>query len=128
LNTPVPMELATIAPPTKRTLTLSSNIRDEILDGHLVGTDFATVLALEDQFSARIKCRLTRFARFPEGLFGQVFIQVDPKDRSLLSLPNKFHFLYHLIRPLRLLAKHSIRLCRAFRSPLRRLSNVPKPS
>jgi hypothetical protein len=58
---------------------------------------------------ARMKYRTSREIRHPGGLFSEIIIQVSPKDRALIRLPEKLRLLYHLIRPARLAVKHGRR-------------------
>jgi hypothetical protein len=114
LNAPVPAEAARIVPATQRTLDEAAAIREEILlRGQTSGNDFPTLLALEERPLARMKYRTARAARYPGGLFSEVVLQVSPKDRAFIRLPEKLRFLYHVIRPARLVVKHGRR---AFRS------------
>jgi hypothetical protein len=117
LDAPVPSEAGRILPATNRTLALAAAIRDEILtSGRSTRDSCATLLELEPRPLARMKFRATRIVRYPGSVLSEVFVYVDSKDRACISLPPRFRFLYHVIRPVRLLARHSMRAARALRS------------
>ena len=110
LNAPLPAEAAKIVPATQRTIAEAAAIREEILSrGQTSGNDYRTLLALEERPLARMKYRASRVLRYPGGVFSEVVLQVSPKDRAFIALPEKLQFLYHLIRPSRLVAKHGRR-------------------
>jgi hypothetical protein len=114
LNVHIPVEAAGVVPARQRTLVEAKAISEEILLwGHASGDDYQALLALEEHPPVRMKYRITRAARYPGVLFSEVFIQVSPKDRALIPLPVKLQFLYHLIRPARLVVKHSRRVASA---------------
>ena len=113
LEVPVPAEAARILPATNRTQALASAIRQELLSrGFSSGDEHTTLLALEGRFAARMKYRAARIARYPESLFRQIIAEIGPKDRGLIRLPRKLEFLYHFIRPVRLILTHSRRVAR----------------
>jgi hypothetical protein len=115
LEVAVPAEARRILPETDRTRALASAIRQELLYcGHSSGDEHTTLLALEGRFAARMKYRAARLVRYPESLFRQIIAEIGPKDRGLIRLPRKLQFLYHLIRPVRLLLTHSLRAARTF--------------
>lgn len=108
LSAPVPPLAERILPPTSRSLVLAAAIRDEILaSGHSTKDSCATLLELEPRPLARMRFRATWIARYPGSVVRELFVRVDAKDRALVSLSPKFQFLYHVIRPLRLLARSS---------------------
>jgi hypothetical protein len=110
LNAHIPVEAARVVPATQRTFVEADAIREEILlRGHASGDDYQALLALEEHPPTRMKYRITRAAQYPGVLFSEVFIQVSPKDRALIRLPEKLRLLYHLIRPVRLAVKHGRR-------------------
>jgi hypothetical protein len=114
LNAPVTDEVARIVPATQRTIDEAASIRDEIfLLGQTSGNDYPTLLALEERPVARMKYRVGRVLQYPGGVFSEVALQVSPKDRAVIPLPEKLRFLYHFIRPARLVAKHGRRAVRA---------------
>jgi hypothetical protein len=114
LNAPLPAEATRVAPATQRTLAAAAAIQEEILSqGQTSGNDYPTLLALEERLMARMKYRTTRAMRYPGGVLSEIVLQVSPKDRALIPLPKKLQFLYHLIRPMRLLIKHSLRMSRS---------------
>jgi hypothetical protein len=107
LDVPVPAEAARVAPATQRIFSEAATIREEILSqGQTSGNDYPTLLALEERPMARMKYRTTRAMRYPGGVLSEIILQVSPKDRVLIPLPKKLQFLYHLIRPMRLVFKH----------------------
>jgi putative nucleotidyltransferase-like protein len=115
LEVPVPAEAARILPATDRTRALASAIREELLSrGFSSGDEHTTLLALEGRSVTRIKYRATRIFRYPESLFRQIIAEIGPKDRGLIRLPRKLEFLYHFMRPVRLLLTHSVRVARTF--------------
>jgi hypothetical protein len=115
LEVPVPAEAARILPATDRTRALASVIREELLSrGFSSGDEHTTLLALEGRSVTRIKYRATRIFRYPESLFRQIIAEIGPKDRGLVRLPRKLEFLYHFMRPVRLLLTHSVRVARTF--------------
>jgi len=94
-------------PVTQRTICVASTIREEILmAGHADRNNHATLLQLEGRFLAWMKYLCFRY---PGWWLDGVFGQVSPNDRSLITLPEKLQFLYHFIRPIRLVVKHSRR-------------------
>jgi hypothetical protein len=140
LEVPVPAQAERILPATDRTRALVLAIQQELLSrGYSSGDEHTTLLALEGRPSARLNYRAARVARYPESLFRQIIAEIGPKDRTLIRLPRKLEFLYHLIRPARLLLTRSLHIARAFwhtavgvkllRSPLREIprQQVPPP-
>jgi len=114
LEAPVPDEAGRILPATSRTLALAAAVREELLSkGQASEDEHATLLALEARLTARMKYHAARIISYPGGLFREVIVQVSPKDRALISLPNRLQFLYHVIRPVRLAVKHCLRAARA---------------
>jgi hypothetical protein len=102
-------ETTRILPATERTRTMAAAIRNEIvLRGHSSGKDWTTLLGLQGSPLAWIKYWGVQSA----WLFHQVFVRVSPKERSLVQLPERLKFLYHVIRPMRLVLKHSRRAAR----------------
>ena len=113
LEVHLPPEVERILPATARTMALASAIREELLLwGQTSGDEHSTLLALEDRKVARITYHAVRIFRYPESLIRQMILEVDPKDRDLIRLPQRLQFLYHFIRPMRLAVKHCLRLAR----------------
>jgi hypothetical protein len=113
LEAPVPAEAEVVLPATGRTRALASAIRQELLSrGYSSGDEHTTLLALEGRPVARMRYRAARVARYPESLFRQLIAEIGPKDRGLIHLPRKLEFLYHFIRPVRLVLTHSLRAAR----------------
>lgn len=102
LGAPVPTEAAGILPVTEPVRTVAEAIREEILlHGHAHGDHHRTLLLLEERRAARMKYR-------GRWWFREV-INVCPKDRALIRLPDKLEFLYRYIRVLRLTVKYTTR-------------------
>jgi hypothetical protein len=113
LEVPVPVEAGKILPATSRTLALAAAIREEfLLRGESSGKEHATLLALEARPVERMKYRALLILRYPDSLFREIFVRISPKDRALTRLPQRLQFLYHVIRPLRLVVKHCMRVAR----------------
>jgi len=128
LEVPVPAEAARILPATDRTRALASAIQQELLSrGYSSGDEHTTLLALEGRSAARMNYRAARVARYPESLFRQIIAEIDPKDRSLIRLPRKLEFLYHLIRPVRLVLTRSLRIARTFWHAASEAKLLPSP-
>jgi hypothetical protein len=114
LNAPVSVEVAKIVPATKRSLDEAVAIREEILSrGQTSGNDYPTLVALEERLLARMKYRASRVLRYPGGVFSEVILQVSSKDRAIITVPEKLQFLYHFIRPARLIVKYGRRAANA---------------
>lgn len=115
LDAPIPAEAARILTANNRARAVATAIRQEILTrGRSTGDNSATFLGLEKRRLVRMKYRATRIASYPGGLLREVFVLVSPKDRAVVSIPERIGFLYHIVRPIRLLVKHTIRAGRAF--------------
>jgi len=113
LEAPIPVEALRILPATSRIHALAAAIREEILlYGKSSGSDHATLLQLETNSLVLLKYYAVWLFRYPVGLFREVFVQVNSKDRAIVALPGSMRYLYHLIRPLRLAVKHSLRVVR----------------
>ncbi len=115
LEVPVPAKAERILPATDRTRALASAIQKELLSrGYSSGDEHTTLLALEGRPAARMHYRAARVVRYPESLFRQIIAEISPKDRSLIRLPRKLEFLYHFIRPVRLVLTRSLSIGREF--------------
>jgi hypothetical protein len=113
LQASIRAEAGKILPATSRTLAVAAALREELLlRGQTSGEKPATLLALEACWVARMKYRAVRIIRYPDSLFKEVFVRISPKDRSVICLPQRLRFLYHVIRPVRLVVKHSLRVAR----------------
>jgi hypothetical protein len=113
LQAPLPAEAGKILPATSRALAVAAGLREELLlRGQTSGEKPATLLALEARPVARMKYRAVRMIRYPDSLFREIFVRVDPKDRALICLSPGLQFLYYIIRPLRLVLKHAMRMAR----------------
>jgi Uncharacterised nucleotidyltransferase len=113
LEVPMPPDALRIMPPLARCDAVAAAIREEILQaGQSTGSYYQTLIALEEGAFARMRIRADITRRFPAGLFREVVLRVTSKDRAVVNLPENFGFLYHLVRPVRLIAKHTMRLIR----------------
>jgi hypothetical protein len=113
LEATVPAEAGKVLPATSRTLALAAAVREELLSrSQTRGSEHATLLALEARPAARMKYQAARIISYPGGMFREVIVQVSPKDRALIRLPQRLQFLYHAIRPARLVVKHCLRAAR----------------
>jgi hypothetical protein len=113
LEVAVPPEIERILPTTPRTRALAKAVQEELLSkGQSSADEHTTLLALQARWVARMKYQAYRIIHYPDGLFREIFVQVSPKDRALIRLPNRLQFLYHLIRPVRLVVKHCVRMAR----------------
>jgi hypothetical protein len=103
-----------ILPPLRAADGVAASIREEILrTGQSSGSYYQTLIALEERTFGRMRIRVDIARRFPAGLFREVVMRVTSKDRAVVNLPENMGLLYHLIRPLRLIAKHTMRLIRS---------------
>ncbi len=112
LNAPMPVTLPTALAVTPRTRSVAAAIRTEIFtQGRTIGLDrhHATLPRLGKSIPAWIDYL---WARYPKWFFEHAVLRVDPKDRALVSLPQQLGFLYHIVRPIRLVGKHSKRVAR----------------
>ena len=48
--------------------------------------------------------------RYSKWFFKHAIVLIDAKDRAFVPVPGRLEFLYHIIRPTRLVGKHSGRL------------------
>jgi hypothetical protein len=112
LNAPMPAPLPTALAVTERTLSVASEISTEIFTlGHSTGLHHhhATLPHLAGSIPAWINYL---WVRYPKWFFAHAVVRIDPKDRAFVSLPQQLGFLYHVVRPIRLVGKHSTRLAR----------------
>lgn len=108
LEIEVPTQAARILPATERIRRMTAAIRDEtMLRGH-TRENWTALLELEESPLAWMKYLGVNTAWW----FHQVFVQVGPKDRALVPLPQRLQFLYHFIRPVRLAFKYSLQVAR----------------
>jgi hypothetical protein len=104
LGLTVPPQANNTVPVTQRTVRVATTIRKEILlAGDADRNNHATLLELEGRFRAWVKYLCIQY---PGWWLDGVFGQVGSDDRALIALPEKLRFLYHLIRPARLVGKH----------------------
>jgi hypothetical protein len=112
LNAPMPATLPTALAATKRTRSVASAIRTEIFTrGRTTGLDHhhATLPHLGGSIWAWIDYL---WVRYPRWFFEHAVVRIHPKDRAFVSLPQQLDFLYYIMRPIRLVGKHSTRLAR----------------
>jgi len=115
LDAQIPADAVRILRTNERTRAVASAIRDEILwSGESTGDYYGTLLALQEQRLGRMRIRATTALRYPGGVFRETLVQVTHKERALIDLPEHFQFLYHVIRPIRLMAKYGRRAARMF--------------
>ncbi len=108
LEAPIPAEASRVLPALKKVGTVASAIRGEIRrNGQSSGNPYRTLLELEDRSLTRLKIRARVAAGYPYGLLRELIVDVSPKDRAFIALPRHLDFLYHLIRPMRLMVKYS---------------------
>jgi hypothetical protein len=110
LNAPMPEALPRVLAVTERTRSIASAIHTEILTrGHTAGSNHTALLGMEGSISAWIDYL---WARYPRWFFEHAVVRIHPKDRAFVSLPQQLDFLYYIMRPIRLVGKHSTRLAR----------------
>jgi hypothetical protein len=113
LDDPLPTEAERILLRTDGVLSLASAIREELLsNGQTDGSPHRTLLAMEERPLVRLEYQTVRILHSPGNLFRGIFVKVNPHDRAFTRLPFNRHFLYHLVRPLRLIGKHTARVLR----------------
>jgi Uncharacterised nucleotidyltransferase len=120
LNAPMPAVLPNALEATARTRSVAEGIRAEIFTyGRTPGIDHnhTTLPELEGSIPAWIQYL---WARYPKWFFEHAIVRIDAKDRALISLPRHLDFLYYIIRPIRLVGKHSIRVARLAEHSTRR--------
>jgi hypothetical protein len=110
LDIDVPPLAAQILPATARTRKVGAAILYEIRSrGHSSASNGTALLGLEGSPLGWMKY----LAGQTEWLCHQVFVQVSPHERALVELPEGLHFLYHFIRPARLVYRFTRRAARA---------------
>jgi hypothetical protein len=115
LGVAVPAESERILRATKASLAAAVAIRDELLaTGQTSGDEHTALLELEKRRLVRMRYHATRaLVGHPTGFFAEVFVQITAKDRAVIDLPPRLAFLYHVVRPVRLAAKHATQLVRS---------------
>jgi hypothetical protein len=111
LDAGIPDDVRRILSPSASTLALGSAIRDEFRTWGSSRGDFEPTLFALDA-SIHKKLRAAEALRYPQKVFWEIFIQVTHKERAVIELPQKLDFLYHVIRPVRLIAKYGRRMAR----------------
>ena len=82
---------------------MAASIRDEItMQVHTSGKSWTTILGLTGNPLEWMKYWGVQSA----WLFHQVFVEVSPKEHALIKLPERLRFLYHVIRPARLMVRY----------------------
>ena len=120
LNAPMPAALPNGFEVTARTRSVAEGIRAEIFThGRTPGIDHnhTTLPELEGSILAWIQYL---WATYPRWFFEHAIVRIDAKDRKLISLPQQLDFLYYIVRPIRLVAKHSMRVARLAELSIRR--------
>jgi hypothetical protein len=116
LEIEVPVQAAQILLVTERTNAMGAAIRDELMSrGQTSGRNWIALVELKGDRLGWTKYWGIQFA----WLFRQVFVQVSPKEHALVHLPDRLKFLYHFIRPVRLVLKHSRHMARTLRARAR---------
>jgi len=116
LGADLPAQVERIFLATRRSLMLARAIQKEIVrDGQSSGDEHATLLALQSSAKERARYRIARTVRYPEALFRQAIVEISDKDRNFVRLPPGFQFLYHVVRPARLVATHGRRVAHSLR-------------
>jgi hypothetical protein len=116
LEIDVPDQAARILQATDRDRKLTAAFRNDLmLRGHTSKSVNTVLLRLKGSSEAWVRAWVVQFA----WLFHQVFVQVSPKERTLVHLPERLQFLYHFVRPVRLVLKHSTRAARTLWSMAR---------
>jgi hypothetical protein len=115
LGVAVPAESERILRATRASLAAAVAIRDELLvTGQTSGDEHTALLELEKRRLVRMRYHATRaLVGHPTGFFAEVFVQITAKDRAVIDLPPRLAFLYHVVRPVRLAAKHATQLVRS---------------
>jgi hypothetical protein len=107
LGMPVPGEARNALPATQRTCKVAEDIGKEIfLRGQTSGNNHTALLGLNGSLLAWLKYL---GIQYPAGFFHHAVVRVCPKDHAVVRLPEKLQFLYHFIRPARLVVKHGRR-------------------
>jgi hypothetical protein len=109
LHTSVPDALPPVLKATKRTRFVASAIHSEILTrGRTNGLvhHHPTLAHLKGSIPAWIDYL---WVRYPKWFFEHAVVRIDPKDRAAVSLPQQLAFLYHIVRPARLVGKYGTR-------------------
>jgi hypothetical protein len=110
LDAPVSAAASGVVHITKRTRIVYSALRDEISARGCTTADFEKdLIRLEGSIVAWLTYL---YCLYPKSWFVNAVVRVYPHDRAFVPLPSKLDFLYHLVRPLRLTAKYSMRLAR----------------
>jgi hypothetical protein len=112
LHALMPATLPTALEATRRTRSVASAIRTEIFTRgrtNGLGHHHSTLPNLGGGIPAWIDYL---WVRYPKWFFEHAVVRIDPKDRAFVSLPHQLGFLYHVVRPIRLVGKHSTRLAR----------------
>jgi hypothetical protein len=108
LEIDVPAQAARILPSTERIHRIAAAMSYETISRGHTRENWTALLELEGSPLAWMKYLGVNSA----WLFHQVFVQVGPKERALVPLPQRFQFLYHVIRPVLLAFKYSRRVVR----------------
>ena len=100
----VPLELAKVLEPAKRTRAVGRAIRHEFLSsGQTNGSSHDTLLGLEQHPLVRVKYLAIEALRYP---VREILFTITEKDSQFVRLPAKLRLLYYFIRPLRLMLQH----------------------
>jgi hypothetical protein len=118
LHAPIPVALPIEVEAAERVRVMAAAICAEVFTrGHTTGNNHTALLGLEGSIASWIDYL---WVRYPKWLFEHAIVRIDAKDRALISLPQQLDFLYYIVRPIRLVGKHSMRLARLAELSIRR--------
>jgi hypothetical protein len=112
LRAPMSATLPKVLAPNQRTQSVALSICGEILlQGHTQGFEsfHFTLPSLE---GGLVSWMSHLFFRYSKWFFEHAIVRVNSKDRALVPLPERLEFLYHVVRPIRLIGEYSGRLAR----------------
>jgi hypothetical protein len=113
-DTPVPAAGLKLIPERERVSSVTASITKEILTtGQSSGSYLGTLLGLQPRRFTRWKIRADVARRYPAGVLREGVLEISAKDRAAVPLPDGFGFLYHVVRPVRLIADYAVRLTRS---------------
>jgi hypothetical protein len=118
LHAPMPAALPGEVEAAERVRVVAAAICAELFTrGHTTGNNHTALLGLEGSITSWIDYL---WVRYPKWFFEHAIVRIDAKDRALISLPQKLDFLYYVVRPIRLVGKHSMRVARLAELSIRR--------
>jgi hypothetical protein len=118
LHAPMPVALPIEVQAAERVRVVATAICEELFTrGHTTGNNHTALLGLEGSIASWIDYL---WVRYPKLFFEHAIVRIDAKDRALISLPQQLDFLYYIVRPFRLVGKHSMRVARLAALSIRR--------